>query len=115
MFASVTASAISPAAATQAAPASGGATPSGVQQSSLQLWLQDQLAKIPLFEPLVMQARQAVAMQEVNSPDAAAMRQSEPAAGTAVQSQQVKRKGPARRPVVLPAEKPLWDMFVVLE
>ena len=85
-----------------------------VQQSSLQLWIQDQLAKVPIFKPLVMQARQA--MQEASE---SASSSSAAAAGSvsldARGGEGKKQAGskPNRLPTISQSERPLWEMFKV--
>lgn len=73
--------------------------------------LQDQLARIPMFRPLVTQARLAKQASDASS----APSSSDADLGRGSGKQQpwaLEKKRPRNRPVVLPADKPLWDMFV---
>ena len=84
------------------------------QQSPLQLWLQDQLAKVPMLRPLVIQARAVQAAQvmqdDISSPVSASLDASVIKTAGSPRPQQGKGR---KRCIVAPSDKLLWDMFVV--
>ena len=85
-------------------------------QSPLQLWLQDQLFKVPMFKPLVMQAR-AVQGLQATPDETGTLNPVISSAGSgkdATKPKSQKGKASGRKScVVQPADKHLWDMFMV--
>ncbi len=91
-------------------PQKGGSTP-------MQLWLQDQLEKVPMFAPMVKRAKEARAAATGGQaaaappPDASAS----PAAGSsgaeAVRKSATSKRKPLKKPKISKDDQPLWDLF----